>query len=171
MLENLFAQMTDPTASPDPTQPVFDPLAAPGVVSILLSEAASRRLRLEGDCFAIIARGSYPASPGRMVIHCQSIGPNISGDLCKILRGGFHAVPTKHKPLPPPTPPPDATEDTGRAAYRRGTCEPLVRDTEERRRSHELKDLQAIDDAADQWLAAHGVNTTVDRWTITTEAP
>jgi hypothetical protein len=98
MLKNLQPQMTDPT------QPVHDPLACPGVTSILLSEAASRRLLLEGDVFCIVAKTSYPQIPGRVAIFCQEIPPNVSADVCKILRGGHHAVVTTVKPIPPPAP-------------------------------------------------------------------
>jgi hypothetical protein len=101
------------------------------------------------------------------MIYCQAIGPNISADVCKILRGTHHAVITKVKPLPPPTPAP--TEDTGRTAYRRGACESTVQDSLDRKRAHELKDLAEIDAAAGQWLAEHGADTQVDRWNLTRE--
>jgi hypothetical protein len=140
------------------------------VVAILLSEAASRRLRLEGDAFAIVAKTSYPQQPGRMAIYCQVVGPHISGDLCKILKGGHKAVAVKSKPLPPPVPPPPADAE-GRAAYRRPSDGATIRDSQDRRRANELKDLEEIDNAAGAWLVAHGVDTQVDRWNITADEP
>jgi hypothetical protein len=162
--------MSNPQTESDKSQPAFDPLAAQGVTCILLSEAASRRLRLEGDCFAIVARTSYPQIPNRLAIFCQAVGPNISGDLCKILKGGHKAVAVKANPLPPPVPPPPADAE-GRAAYRRASDGLPVRDSQERRRANELRDLEAIDNAADQWLVAHGCDTQVDRWNVTADEP
>jgi len=161
--------MTSPTTAPDPTQPRPDPLSCPGVTCILLSEAASRRLLQEGDVFAIVGKTSYPQAPNRVAIFCQAIMPNISADLCKILRGGHHAVPTRAKPIPPPAPPP--TEDTPRAAYVRRNDGATVRDSLDRRRQHEARDLAAIDGAADSWLVAHGCSTSVGKWIETPDEP
>jgi len=153
--------MTDPTTAHDPTQPVHDPLAVPGVVCILLSEAAGRRLLLEGDAFAIVAKTSYPQIANRMAIYCQAITPDKSADLCRILRGGFHAVPTKVRPLREAPPP---TEDATRTAYTRGSDGPTIRGQIERKRQHEVRDLQAIDSAVDSWLVEHGCDTSVGKW-------
>jgi len=88
----------------DPTQPQPDPLAAKDVVTILLSERASRRLALEGaGAFAIVARASYPQFPNRLAIFCKVLEPELETDLGLILRGSHAAKPkrvecnTKHK--------------------------------------------------------------------------
>ena len=95
------------TIQPDPTQPTPDPLAYPGTTAILLSEAASRRLLLEGNEFAIVARGSYPCWPNRIVIYCSVLDPDVKRDLGLIL-AGTHIARPKPKPRPMlPAPPPE----------------------------------------------------------------
>ena len=50
-------------------QPEADPLAMPGVVRLLLSVGASQALQQSGEeCFQILAKCSYPATPGRWAV-------------------------------------------------------------------------------------------------------
>ena len=61
-------------------------------VRIILGETASKALMEAGDCFLIVAKGSYPESPGRMVIHCQPIPKDQADAACRVAMGTHRAV-------------------------------------------------------------------------------
>ena len=74
-----------------PAQP--DPLEAPGVRRLLLSEAASRYLEATGeDAFQIISKASYPATPGRWVIYLRPVPMAVAAAACDVLSGKARAV-------------------------------------------------------------------------------
>ena len=82
-----------------------DPLAAPGVIRILLSEAASAVLSEAGsDCFAIVARASYPADHRRMVIYLRPVDHATAQAACGVLAGTHAARRIKAKPTLAPQP-------------------------------------------------------------------
>jgi hypothetical protein len=69
-----------------------DPLEHPGVVRIALSERATKALLEVGECFAIVARGSYPTDPGRAVIYLKPCSLKVAADACLVLAGTHRAV-------------------------------------------------------------------------------
>ncbi len=77
-----------------------DPLAIPGVVLIPLDAEQSAQLRAVGDCFQIVGRGSYPETPGLMVIYCHSTDPQTSRSACGVILGTHSA---KRVPRPSTT--------------------------------------------------------------------
>jgi hypothetical protein len=157
--------MTTPATSPD-RQHEVDPLAHPNVRRLLLSESTSRYLSESGEqCFQILAKGSWPACPGRWVILIAPVLMAVAVAASNVILGTHKAVRIK-----PPVPPPPADAE-GRAAYRRPSDGATIRDSHERRRANELRDLEAIDAPTNQWLVAHGVGTQVDRWNITADEP
>ena len=80
-----------------------DPLAVPGVVRLLLSEAASRYLQDTGeDAFQIIAKASYPATPGRWCIYLRPVPMAVAADACKVLDGTHRAQRVKAAKLATP---------------------------------------------------------------------
>ena len=70
----------------------LDPLAAPGVIRIALSERATAALLEAGDCFAIVGRGSYPLDAGRMVVYLKPCPLKVATDACLVLAGTHRAV-------------------------------------------------------------------------------
>lgn len=75
-----------------------DPLAHPGVVRILLGEAASKALLEVGEAFAIVGRTSYPDQPGRLAIFCQPCPMATATAACQILAGTHRAQRIKTAP-------------------------------------------------------------------------
>jgi hypothetical protein len=68
-----------------------DPLAQPGVVRIALSERATAALLEVGEAFAIVARGSYPTAPGRMVIYLLPVPRATAQAACNVILGTHKA--------------------------------------------------------------------------------
>ena len=63
------------------------PPTAPGIIGILLSEQASRRLLQSGECFTIAARASHPAEPGRIALYLVPCSPALARDASDVLLG------------------------------------------------------------------------------------
>jgi hypothetical protein len=77
-----------------------DPLATPGLKRILLSEAASKALTESGEeCFAIVAKQSWPADPKRWAIYLLPVSLRVANDATAVLLGKARAVRTR-KPKP-----------------------------------------------------------------------
>jgi len=65
----------------------------PGVVRILLSQAASEALASTGEnAFAIVGKASHPEIPGRWVIHLASAEWHNAMDASAVLLGTKRAV-------------------------------------------------------------------------------
>lgn len=70
-----------------------DPLATPGVRRILLSERASEALTESGEeCFAIVARQSWPHDPKRWAIYLLPVALRVANDATAVLLGKARAV-------------------------------------------------------------------------------
>ena len=79
------------------TSPVIpaaaDPLAVPGVVRLLLSVGASQTLERSGqDCFQIVSKCSYPATPGRWAVWLKPCPLTTAQAACDVLTGKARAV-------------------------------------------------------------------------------
>jgi hypothetical protein len=84
--------MTTPATSPD-RQHEVDPLAHPNVRRLLLSESASRYLSESGEqCFQILAKGSWPACPGRWVILIAPVPMAVAVAASNVILGTHKAV-------------------------------------------------------------------------------
>lgn len=80
-----------------------DPLECPGVVRVLLSPGVSRILTESGEnCFAIVGRASYPATPDRWCVLLKPVPKKLADEACGVLLGSHRAV--KIKPQPAATP-------------------------------------------------------------------
>lgn len=64
-----------------------DPLAIPGAILIALDADQSAQLRAAGECFQIVGRGSYPETPGMMVICCAPVDLVTARDACGVVMG------------------------------------------------------------------------------------
>jgi hypothetical protein len=77
VIEN-FMQAVIEAQSPKPPEPI----------RILLSEAASKHLDATGEnAFAVVARGSWPDSPGRWVIYLLPCDIPTADAACRVARG------------------------------------------------------------------------------------
>jgi hypothetical protein len=94
-----------PTAAPPPHvvgQSPHDPLATPGVRRILLSERASEALTESGEeCFAIVARQSWPHDPKRWAIYLLPVALRVANDATAVLLGKARAVRSRKPSLKP----------------------------------------------------------------------
>ena len=94
----------NPTARhAEPASPILPPgpISVPGVVRILLSEAAGNALASVGDAFVVVGKGRYPDSNGRMVIYCQPAPLAVVNAACDVITGKARAVRIKPKKLAP----------------------------------------------------------------------
>ena len=82
----------------------------PGIVRILLSEAAGNALAAVGEAFIVVGKGRYPDSNGRMVIYCQPAQLAVVNAACDVIAGKARAV--RIKPAKPATCPTARTEAT-----------------------------------------------------------
>ncbi len=94
--------------APTTTTPILPPgpLAMPGVVRILLSEAAGNALAAVGEAFVVVGKGRYPDSNGRWVIYCQPAQLAVVNAACDVITGKARVVRTK--PAKPSSPAPSA---------------------------------------------------------------
>ncbi len=80
----------------------------PGIVRILLSEAAGNALASVGDAFVVVGKGRYPDGDGRMVIYCQPAPLAVVNAACDVVTGLARVVrvkpPKPTSPAPSPTP-------------------------------------------------------------------
>ena len=67
----------------------------PEPIRIILGETASKALLEAGECFLIVGKGSYPDSPGRMVIHCVPVPKDQADAACAVALGTHRAVKRK----------------------------------------------------------------------------
>ncbi len=81
----------------------------PGIVRILLSEAAGNALAAVGEAFVVVGRGRYPDSNGRWVIYCQPAQLAVVNAACDVITGKARVVRIKTgKPTSPATSAPPA---------------------------------------------------------------
>ncbi len=100
----------NPTARhAEPASPILPPgpLSVPGVVRILLSEAAGNALASVGEALIVVGKGRYPDSNGRMVIYCQPAPLAVVNAACDVITDKARVV--KIKPAKPPSPAPSPT--------------------------------------------------------------
>ena len=92
----------------EPASPILPPgpLSVPGVVRILLSEAAGNALASVGEAFVVVGKGRYPDSNGRMVIYCQPAPLAVVNAACDVAMGKARAVRVKPPKPTSPTPSP-----------------------------------------------------------------
>lgn len=150
-----------------------------GVTYVLLSEAVSRRLRLDGEAFVVIGHSPQPRFKDRMLLACKSLVPEVSRDLCLILAGTHHAtrVPKRRQRKPPPVVVvPEAGADAagattaaaigkGRGAYtRRALVDSRAAAMADARRAGDVRGKSEIDMACDTWLTAHGCDSAAAKW-------
>ena len=90
--------------APTTTTPILPPgpLAMPGVVRILLSEAAGNALAAVGEAFVVVGKGRYPDSNGRWVIYCQPAQLAVVNAACDVITGKARAVRIKPAKLAAP---------------------------------------------------------------------
>lgn len=69
----------------------------PEPVKIILGESATKALLEAGECFLIVGKGSWPDSPGRMVIHCLPIPKEQADAACHVAMGSHRAVKVREK--------------------------------------------------------------------------
>jgi len=83
-----------------------DPPTAPGVIGILLSERASRRLLEAGEYFLLAARPIYPAERNRVAIYLCPCDLKTAQDASNVAMGKARSV--RIKPAKPTSPAPSA---------------------------------------------------------------
>ncbi|MCX6875392.1 MAG: hypothetical protein NTW21_16530 [Verrucomicrobia bacterium] len=70
-----------------------DPLAVPGIIRVLLSVGVSQVLEQSGEqCFTIIGKASYPATPGRWAIFLAPVPLKTAAAAAGVILGTHRAT-------------------------------------------------------------------------------